>query len=152
MRESDVYEEDVDILLVLLTTLFGETGDFSTLDHPLIEESPESDLAVPILADADLTIFFGDSLGDLGECGVRGLKRPCCSVDGEVIDIALVAEAPSRAEGLLVMLKPTPMSALGIKNSSLLSRGAGGGGLVGEGEGVVRFSDKSRSKFPPPPI
>jgi hypothetical protein len=138
--------------LVLLITLFGETGDFSTLDQPLIEERPESDLAVPILTDADLTIFFGDSLGDLGECGVRGLKRPCCSVDGEVIDVVLVAEAPSSAEGLLVMLKPTPMSAVGIKNASLLSRGAGGGGLVGEGEGVVRLSEKSKSNFPPPPI
>lgn len=133
-------------------TLFGETGDFSTLDQPLMEESPESDLAVPMLTDMDLTIFLGDSLGDFGECGVRGLKRPCCSVDGEVIDIELVAEAPSSAEGLLVIFKPGPVSATGIKKASLLSRGAGGGGLVGDGEGVVLLSVKFRSNIPPPPI
>jgi hypothetical protein len=155
MRESEAYDEDVGVLLVLLTTLFGETGDFSTLDQPLIEERPESDLAVPILTDVDLTIFFGESLGDFGECGVRGLKRPCCSVDGEVIDVVVaVAEAPSNAEGLLGILAPalTPVSAGDIKKASPLSRGAGGGGLAGEGEGVIRLSDRSRSILPPPPI
>jgi hypothetical protein len=145
-----VYKEDVGVLLALLIILFGDTGDFSTLDQPLMEERPESDLAVPILTDVDLTIFFGDSLGDLGECGVRGLKRPCCSVDGDVIDVILVAEAPSRAEGLLVILAPTRLSVAGIKKASPLSRGAGGGGLVGEGESVDRVSDKSRSNIPPP--